>query len=411
MKLHLSILLAFVLLFSRCVEEEKKKKPVAIGENLSEQIFNITAGIDTILVSEKGAKIFISKNTFTTNVDAIEIKLKEALTLAEMVKAGLTTTSDNKILSSGGMIYISATWNGKKIQLLNPIKIQIPADNFDEGMKLFKGEIADNKINWSLAGDLDNYVKSPFERGKKIFEYYCVACHKNGQVLIGPDLIGITKRQNKEWIYAFTRNSQAVINSGDIYAKSLFEKYNKVIMPPQNLTDAQLDDLYYFIENDMQAISLLLPASPNSIFSASDTGASNSGADSARKDFNTGFARDSSYYLFSVQGFGWYNCDKFIDESNTVAPEITVNFKDKKPANGIVIVLPKLKSVISTGLSENKLQISQLPKNEKAVLVFTNYTDGEPKYFYKTLTINEQPVTIHVDDFNKSYKDLESVLK
>lgn len=412
MKFFFPLLLALVIFFAACTEENPEKKP-AIGDNLAEQIFNITAGTDTVLTSENGTKIIIAKNTFPANVSEVEITFKEALTLAEMVKAGLTTTSHNKILSTGGMVYISATWNGKEVQLLNPIKIQVPASDFDENMKVFKGEIADNKINWSLVGDLDNYERSPFVRGKKIFDYYCLACHKNGQILIGPDLTGITKRQNKEWIYAFTRNSQQVINSGDIYAKALFAKYNSIIMPPQNLTDAQLDDLYFFIENDTPTQNP--PVVANGIFGTNRSAASNSGAEDtglSNANYQKAFAKDSSYYIFTVQSFGWYNCDKFIDADNTVEPKITVHFPDNQhTAQQIFLVLPKLKSVIPSYLLQKELQVYQLPKDEKAMLVFTNYDTGEPKYFFKTLVIDETPVTIEVNGFDKRYKDLESALK
>lgn len=76
--------------------------------------------------------------------------------------------------------------------------------------------------------------------GKKIFETYCTACHKMGEMLIGPDLTGVKGRWDSEKnLHAFVKNSQEVIASGHPYAKKLFDKFN-VVMPPQNLTEAEI---------------------------------------------------------------------------------------------------------------------------------------------------------------------------
>ncbi|MGZ5280688.1 MAG: c-type cytochrome [Bacteroidia bacterium] len=84
--------------------------------------------------------------------------------------------------------------------------------------------------------------------GKTIFETNCAACHKIGETLIGPDLTGVKSRwkdQNK--LIAFVKNSQAVIQSGDSYAKNLYAKFN-VLMPPQDLTDAQITDVLAYAD-------------------------------------------------------------------------------------------------------------------------------------------------------------------
>jgi len=87
------------------------------------------------------------------------------------------------------------------------------------------------------------------EDGKQLFQV-CAACHTIGKgKLIGPDLQGVTERLDRAWLKSFILNSTEIIAGGDEYANKLFEEYNKIPMPPNNLTDEQLEVLLTYIEN------------------------------------------------------------------------------------------------------------------------------------------------------------------
>ena len=78
----------------------------------------------------------------------------------------------------------------------------------------------------------------------------CKACHNIGTgKLIGPDLYGVTKRRDKEWLNRFIKNSQEVVNSGDEYAVKLFEAHNKIPMPPFAYSDEQIDAVLNYIDS------------------------------------------------------------------------------------------------------------------------------------------------------------------
>ncbi|MCB0804280.1 MAG: c-type cytochrome [Bacteroidales bacterium] len=78
----------------------------------------------------------------------------------------------------------------------------------------------------------------------------CSACHTIGKgKLIGPDLKGVTERHDREWLYSFIRSSQTMIKNGDPTAVKLFEEYNKIPMPDNNLTDEQIEGILTYIEN------------------------------------------------------------------------------------------------------------------------------------------------------------------
>lgn len=79
------------------------------------------------------------------------------------------------------------------------------------------------------------------------FDQYCAACHTVGSgPLIGPDLKGVTARQERGWLVRFILDPDDVIASGDPYASRLVEESGGIVMPhvpgltPQ-LAEALLD--------------------------------------------------------------------------------------------------------------------------------------------------------------------------
>ena len=92
-------------------------------------------------------------------------------------------------------------------------------------------------------------------QAKTDFESKCVACHaiSGGEGLkIGPDLLGVTRRRDEQWLTRFLRSPEDMLAT-DPTAKQLLAKY-KVPMPNQNLSDAEIRGyLKYFRFNDQAA--------------------------------------------------------------------------------------------------------------------------------------------------------------
>lgn len=84
--------------------------------------------------------------------------------------------------------------------------------------------------------------------GEAIFNQSCKACHTiGGGKVVGPDLKGITSKRSEDWLLKWTKSSQSLINSGDTDAKAIFEEFNKVPMPDQNFTDAEIKSIYAYV--------------------------------------------------------------------------------------------------------------------------------------------------------------------
>lgn len=100
---------------------------------------------------------------------------------------------------------------------------------------------------------LSPVVASPVACGQDTPDYFrqnCLSCHTvGGGRLTGPDLKDVTKRQNREWLAKFLMNPRAVIDSGDPYAKKLFEEARNVPMPtPPGINPDRAEKLLDLIE-------------------------------------------------------------------------------------------------------------------------------------------------------------------
>jgi len=104
--------------------------------------------------------------------------------------------------------------------------------------------------------------KSPVDNFK-----VCAACHTIGKgKLVGPDLKGVTERREEAWLIKFIQSSQTMIKSGDKIAVKLFEENNKIPMPDNPLTDAEVKELLKYIKNPeaFQTVEqVVVPADPN----------------------------------------------------------------------------------------------------------------------------------------------------
>jgi hypothetical protein len=122
---------------------------------LTPQTFTVKSNRDTIIRGEKGTQLHFPANAFAGVAEgtSVEIKLKECYDYASILAENLTTKSDDKLLQTGGMIYVQATANGKELTLQKPMDIQFSsAESKLKGMELFSGERKMDKngaMNWT----------------------------------------------------------------------------------------------------------------------------------------------------------------------------------------------------------------------------------------------------------------------
>ncbi|GAB5538043.1 MAG: c-type cytochrome [Salibacteraceae bacterium] len=90
--------------------------------------------------------------------------------------------------------------------------------------------------------------------GEAIFKANCSSCHKPDKKVVGPALIGardkwIDRTGSSEALIAWVQNSQDYLkNSGDSYAKELYEEYNQSIMTAMPLSGDEIMAVFDYVE-------------------------------------------------------------------------------------------------------------------------------------------------------------------
>jgi len=91
--------------------------------------------------------------------------------------------------------------------------------------------------------------------GEALFKANCTACHKIDKKMIGPALQGAKAKWaertgSDEAIISWVKNSTAYMKTtGDDYAISLFEEYNKTLMTPMALTSEEVIAVLDYVDN------------------------------------------------------------------------------------------------------------------------------------------------------------------
>ncbi len=111
---------------------------------------------DTTILCREGTKITIRKGTFANanDNDPIDLSVTEYYDKGSFVMANLTTlTHDDKMLVSGGMLNVSATQNGKILEIAadKTVDIEFRDRTLNDDMQLFNGSDTGTNIAWVAA--------------------------------------------------------------------------------------------------------------------------------------------------------------------------------------------------------------------------------------------------------------------
>ncbi|MCB9045682.1 MAG: cytochrome c [Chitinophagales bacterium] len=362
MKSLFLFLSTLIVLSASCTNTERTANTLLSTSLLETDTYSIDISKDNSIISKKGAIITIPAGAIESDSQFVTIELKEAFSMKDIVRAGLTTQSNGLPLSSGGMIYINTV---QSAAIRKPIRIYIPTDRQRMDMKAFVGS-ADNltNINWRNAVPVSDTPRQLLETGGQLFTQNCASCHNPYKSATGPALAGITSRRNKEWLYAFTRNSAQLIASGDVMANTLYNIWGKTAMTAfPNLSDKELDLLYAYLDNMEyngeveiadKCYDSCMALMRDRKFRApvTDTASYN--------NFNTVSVGNMvvppynglGYYSFAITAVGWYNVDIVTKglpgfEESTLTATVTGG---EDLALHVYLVLPSEKMFLVGGL-------------------------------------------------------------
>lgn len=424
-----------------------------------------------MLVTQAGIRIHIPAQGIKAATAAVTLVVKEALTLADIIQAGLTTQAGNQILKSGGMFYV-ATKEPSTIE--KPLEMQVPAAYADTAMQLFKGVEADGKIDWQNPEPLQAEPTAEYLVGKQLFMTNCASCHDVAKDLTGPALANVEKRwPNHCHLFRFIRNSEGLLQSGESdYANRLHLKYNKRFhMSYPVLLDREIECLLNYINSEAQKLGIaetgpaksdtvsaycryldslmvlrfrLMPeidtpaTAPGVIYDWADGTAASEGErlDSLSEVdrpgsgtvLSTSFEKVTpvvspvAYHQVEIKAYGWFNIDAYLSQESGVAPcklKVRINVGEEKL--NTYLVVPRDKVFTEGGLLENGAEYGFYENNgtiplklgEAAFVIAIGERDGKILYGQHSFVIAQnQNIEVNVKELSDTaFKEALGALK
>lgn len=427
---------------------------------LPTQHFLVNPSKDTVLKTAGGVLLRIKKESFAGVKGSFTLDVKEALTLQDIVKAGLTTRSNGQLLSSGGMLYVNAA--DESIRIIKPLNVSLPTAGYNVDMQLYKGEEKEGEINWTEPKPIRDSMPPSVQGGKFIFLNNCATCHALDKQTTGPALRGVERRgpwTNRQNLYAWTRNPGGFIPMTN-YTTCLAQTFNSQIMPsfPQ-LSNDVLDAVYDYIkwndngtdESTGECIdscrrydSVLLAihrqkqlrnelvkdnGRMSQVFyrdSIADIDINNGAdtiVDSPLEDLVSVDDNRAEYYQFSITAFGWYNVDMLLKERDDLQEtKLTIKLQGTtKQHVDIYLVVPVVKLFTLAGRTNNPDEFAfytkdgniLLPHGVGAYILALSETEEGVVFAFQEFTIGpSQEIPIEVkpatkDDVYRSFQSLK----
>ena len=91
-------------------------------------------------------------------------------------------------------------------------------------------------------------------QGKRLFASSdCIACHTIGHGdNIGPDLMGITRNRERQWLVQMIQNPNQLLDAHDPIASVLLKKYKGIRMPSGLVGDIDVNYILSYLESQSE---------------------------------------------------------------------------------------------------------------------------------------------------------------
>jgi hypothetical protein len=141
-------------LFSGHTTNEKTKTETT-------QQFVISNAADTIIETRDGVVFAIPAHAFNSESNNIRLEIKTALNAYEIMRQGLSTTSNEALLQTAGMFYFNGYDGDQPVPLAKNINVSVPAKEINPAMQLLDGvQDSSGNINWVNPKPVENKLRT-----------------------------------------------------------------------------------------------------------------------------------------------------------------------------------------------------------------------------------------------------------
>jgi hypothetical protein len=259
-----------------------------------------------------------------------------------------------------------------------------------------------------------NFTLPAQNSGEEIFKNVCSACHTIGMGRkVGPDLSGVYNLRKNEWLIPFIQSSQKFIKSGDTAAIAIYNEYNRIPMPDNQLNNEQILSIIEYIRNSdikppvaevKPAVAEVKPAVPGDTLVAQEN----------TETIIPGNALFYGYSRFANGGSPCFSCHHLQDQSilggGKLALDLTGSYS-KLGAVGIKAILtnppfPAMKTaMIRHDLTENEIQaLTSLLKSTGDQKYTRDIPSESGLFFFIIAFVSALILTVHLYVFYDNRK-------
>jgi len=396
--------------------------------------FTISASSDTTLFGKQGTRLFIEKGTFqfadgTPVTDSIKIEVKEFYKKSDITLADLSTESDGNLLETGGMLNITATSNGKEIEIRNDKRIVVhfpKKQNSYKQMNLFyssKNATDTSVTNWEV--DTVNLVKRTLKLGSYGWQWpemddstdydfkpknYIDTGYYWNPIDFYVSAFNFTEQTKKEIETNLNKTNSSGLGSFNGYGiecEMTISTDGKIGNPRVNskVTKDTKDEILSFLKNipelepGKNKFGKIIERKGYLFITGGNIIPLFKTQEEYLKSFNSKYSKyentpiknvdnaELEYYIFSVAKLGWINCDRFLESEKTVDYFVKTQEKDTK----IKMVFKDIEGVLMANSTDGKFVFSKVPIGRQVTIVAIKNTNGQFQTAFQEVTISNKP--------------------
>jgi hypothetical protein len=367
------------------------------------QEFCINPARDTILRAEQGTVIYVKANSFkirsSCKTNCVKIKVKEDFLKSQMMLDNLSTTSNGKLLESGGMVYTEANdCKGNKLKLSKgkDLVVFVPTDSVVSEMKIFQGNRTphDSIMNWTASNSsvLANFTLAELDIcadwiacggvGRKCPFFFCKIKNFFRYLFTKKPRVGVTNPPPRNMIPKCEKLEELYKKYGVQNMKDLIYSLNKPLMDKYGVTTiiALQDSLKKANIKNIELSYLNKKLS----------------------------YEDFRYYVYNTSQLGWSNIDKFSDISQDKLVTMKINLKIGNNVD-CKLVFKNRRAIMPPSKMDSKYEFENVPKGEMVWIVAIKYVDGKPYLYMIETTVDN--TTYNVDLKELTLDELKKELK
>jgi hypothetical protein len=329
----------------------------------TEQSFTINPSKSNTLKGKQGTIVIIPPNAICHSEDfhTIQIHLEEYYDKGDMLMARLTTSSDENMLETAGMVNLTATHDGKELELCKKATVLFPKKMNTDDTSGFQGFTGDwdnphGNINWNASSPIYDAINGENYKGSKtdLPNYVTIRCGFRCDYLIrsgkGGSLYRTALRKDEVkqrlrkrfWFKTFVPTS--------LYE----ETYAGIKYRMKDTMSASL----YFPQWQAQLKTQKIRAYLDSL--------SNGG------EIDPDFLEETSNYLITqVSSFGPINCDRFYNYEDKI--NFTFKIGDSEGTVSSRLIFHHINSIMPGEQDGKKVRFSNIPKGEVVTLLLIKY--------------------------------------